>query len=106
MVYSSLCCSSGSFGECVRVPHNAPQQLRKTQPRWQQELTPLFLSKQPHQVTMQHDLLIPGNARDQMVDHMARLTPRPSTHQQPRETSAETSRADLVFQRHQVVLGE
>src|ERR1700733_14306625 len=104
MVYSSLCCSSGSFGECVRVPHNAPQQLRKTQPRWQQELAPLFLCKEPHHVTMQHDLLIPGNARDQMVNHMARLSPWAAAHQQPRETGAETSRAALVFQGHQVVL--
>ena len=55
---------------------------------------------------VESDLLIPGDARDQMVNHVARLPPRPASYQQPEETRAETSRAALVFERHQVVLGE
>ena len=78
----------------------------KPEARWQQKLPPLFFRKQPHHETVQSDLLIPGDARDQMVSHMARLAPRPASYQQPGETHAETSRTALVFQGHQVVLSE
>src|SRR5258708_23334991 len=106
MVYPSLCRSSGSSGECVGIAHYTPEQLRKPKARWQQKLPPLFFRKQPHHEMVQSDLLIPGDARDQMLDHMARLPPRPATYQQSRETRAETSRAAPVFQGHQVVLRE
>src|ERR1700731_4117509 len=101
MVYP-LCCSSGSSRECVGVPHYAPEQPGKTQPRRQQELLLLFFREQLNDETVQNDLLIPGNAGDQMVRHMAGLAPRSAADQQREETRTETARAAFIFEGHQI----
>ena len=106
MVYPSLCCSSGSSGECVGIAHDTPEQLRKPEARWQQKLPPLFFRKQRHHEMVKSDLLIPGDARDQVVSHMARLAPRAASYQQPGEAYTETSRSAPVFQGHQIVFSE
>lgn len=95
----------GSAREAMGVADEGDQKQRKAEDGPEQELFALVGRKEPDDEAVEKDLLIPRDARDHVVGHVAGLAPRAATDEQAPESDSEATRSAGAVERHEVVLG-
>jgi len=95
----------GGAREAIGIADEGEQKQGEADEGPEQELFVLVRGEEPDDGTVEEDLLVPGDAGDHMVGHVAGLAPGAAADEQAPETDAKATRSAGAIERHEIVLG-
>ncbi len=95
----------GDAGETIGVANDCVEERGESVDGREKELVALFAGEEADDVPVEKDLLVPGNAGDEVVRHVAGLSPGATADEHAPESDPEAPCSADVVEGHEIVFG-